>query len=90
LQKARDDAKADMTADDAARWLKQNGAGRVARSETMWINGLEMDNHEIWGHLRVSEESLWSNPMTAWLSFEFDAEWRFSEVKLEVLKYALH
>lgn len=90
FQEAQKGAKRDMTADDAVRWLKENGAGTVYKGERKWINEREMENHTVGGFRTVSEESLWTEPRTAELVFEFDSEWHFKEVKMAILKYTIH
>jgi hypothetical protein len=84
LQQAQENAKPDLTADDAIRWLREHGAGSVYRGEKAWINGREIGSHTILGYRKVGEESLWTEPITVVLVFAFDTEWHFTEVNVEV------
>src|SRR5438876_4139061 len=49
LQEAQDDAKPDMTPDDAVRWLQQHGVAKAYRGAKRSVNGQEMEWHAITG-----------------------------------------
>ncbi len=84
LQQARQDARSNMTADDAARWLEEHGAHEVWRSDTTWINDKKVELNVIGGMRKLGEKGIWSDRKTAWLRFSFDAHWHFQEVELEI------
>ena len=84
LDKAKQDAKPDMTKDDAVRWLKQHGADSLSEGKTAWDNGQEVDWHSVEGFRKMSDKSLWTKQMTANLTFQFDTKWHFTKVVLSI------
>jgi hypothetical protein len=90
LQQAQQGARNDLTPTDAARWLRQNGAGEVYRGETVTVNGQEVERHVIMGSRKVSTKCFWTDPLTAQLMFHFDTDWHFANLELECLPYELH
>src|SRR5262245_4913058 len=87
IQKAQQDARPDMTPEDAVRWLHENGAALVWRGEKEWVNGHEVENHNIMAYRIESQESIWVEPMTAELIFHFDTNWHFTNVELKCHPY---
>jgi len=86
---AQQDAGPDMTEQDAIDWLRRHGVRTTYRGKDRWFNGQYIADPTISGFLKVSEESLWTEPMTAELWFHFDAEGRFKTVELSILPYNL-
>jgi hypothetical protein len=87
---AQQDAKPDMTKDDAVRWLRQHGADKVLQGYKTWTDGVVRDDYDIIGYRKLGETSFWTNGMTAVLKFRFDEQWKFVNTELEILPYEVN
>lgn len=84
LQQARQDASASMTKEDAIDWLRRNGADLIAVGVEKRTNGVEREPHEVWGFRTVRQKDFWLGRRKAQLVFEFDDNWQFQGVRMEI------
>ena len=76
-----------MTKEDAVHLLQYYRAEMITEGLKIRIDGQEKNFNAIMGSQRMSQSSVWTDPVTAVLIIDFDDEWHFKNVRMEMRTY---